>query len=600
MKIIVTTDTHWGFSTKGDQANVVLLNKIKDEKKDALIHCGDWGSTSFADRYNYWKLVRDILGKDLPIGTIMGNHDCLDAETELLTKRGWIAYTEIKKDDSVYSYNIQEDRGQWDKIKNILIKETDKVLSTQVKQYSFTGTEGHRVLCSTRKGGEFKEYDYLPAKDVKGRIKIKSCASEKKENYNIPNGIIQLAAWILTDGYIGRKKDTHTGQYSIYQSKSIQNIINILHELNFTYTIYERNRDIQEICGKKLVKKCLPQKEIVLSNESAKIFSKYLYNKKFPEWAYKLSDKQFELFLFSILEANASKATYGTSHILYGTKEFLEEFQILCLLHNKRTLYKEDNRGDPRLYITNKDSVQYDASYHNIIIEQKQIVWCLEVPLTNFMVRRKGTTYFTGNCWAGKFFRLSLPSIMSIKYTTPISPYEVYVQNMAILREFDIVNLFNEMEIQGGSKTLYIRGFDGWYRDDVRTNDQHYIPGFRPVGLEWLQKRSHNQFEEVIKSLGEAKDKGKITMLVTHFGFIEEDAKNDWKARSSAMNTFGRTIEPQYFGANLKYEDFLDKVDYMCYGHSHSAFAGVAKNGTTKVLNVGSDYDLPLYKILTI
>ena len=270
MKIIVTTDTHWGFTIIGDQANITMLNKIKDEKKDALLHCGDWGSTSFADRYNYWKLVRSTLGKDLPIGTIMGNHD-----------------------------------------------------------------------------------------------------------------------------------------------------------------------------------------------------------------------------------------------------------------------------------------------------------W-----------------------WAGQFFRL---------YATPISPYEVYLQNMDILKEFDIVPLFDEMELQEeGGKTLFIKGFDGWYRDDVRTNDQNYIPGFRPLGIEWLQKRSHNQFGDCIKSIGEAKDKGNITMLVTHFGFIEEDAKNDWKARSSAMDTFGRAMEPQYFGNNLKYEDFLDKVDYMCYGHSHSPFSGVAKNGTTKILNVGSDYEMPEYQILEV
>jgi hypothetical protein len=309
---------------------------------------------------------------------------------------------------------------------------------------------------------------------------------------------------------------------------------------------------------------------------------------------YSLSDRQFELFLISVLQANASKSTCGESYMLYGTEEFLENFQILCLLHNRRTLYKIDSRGDPRLYITNKDSVQFDATYHNVLIEQKQTVWCLEVPLTNFMVRRRGTTYFTGNCW-------SLPKTVStdIPYISPKNPYEVYLQNMEILKKFDIVYLFDGMELQEEKKTLLIQGFDGWYRDDVYTNDKNYIPGFQTLGMEWLQKRSHFQFGEVIQSLKEAKDKGNITMLVTHFGFIAEDAENDWKSRS-AQGPFGKLQEPQYFGANLKYEDYLDKVDYMLYGHSHSAFAGTAKNGTTKVLNVGSDYELPKYQILEV
>jgi hypothetical protein len=178
----------------------------------------------------------------------------------------------------------------------------------------------------------------------------------------------------------------------------------------------------------------LPQKEIILSNASAKDFSKYLYTKIFPDWVYSLSDRQFELFLISVLQANASKSTCGESYMLYGTEEFLENFQILCLLHNRRTLYKIDSRGDPRLYITNKDSVQFDATYHNVLIEQKQTVWCLEVPLTNFMVRRRGTTYFTGNCW-------SLPKTVStdIPYISPKNPYEVYLQNMEILFIFLMV-----------------------------------------------------------------------------------------------------------------------------------------------------------------
>jgi predicted phosphodiesterase len=599
MKVAILTDTHYGFSKRGDQANVLILKKIAEAKPSIVIHCGDYGSSNHVDRYNFWALARRLLGPEVIIGGVNGNHDCLDIHTELLTKRGWVLYSDIKKDDLVYSYDIQKDKGQWDKINNIIIKETDNVISTQIKQYSFVGTEGHRVLCSVRNNkNDFKEYDYIAAKNLKGRIKIKSSASEKKVDYDIPDGIVQLTGWILTDGYIHREKDAHTGQYIIYQSKPIDSIVDILESLQYTYTIHERNRYIKEICGKKLVKKCLPQKEISLSNESAKDFSKYVYTKEFPSWLYSLSDRQFELFLQSVLKANASESTHGGSYVLYGTEEFLEKFQILCVLHNRRTLYKIDTRGDPRLYITDRDSVQFDAMYHNITIEQKQTVWCLGVPLTNFMVRREGTTYFTGNCWnpSGQFIGIDPENIE--EYNLPLNPKDIIINNLKIMDRHKIIHLNDgSIEIQDNNKTITITGFDGWYRDDVSTNDQHYIPGYRPTGIQWLQNKAHKDFGECIKTLNEAKLEGHTTILVSHFGFLNSEIRNDYKAKSSP---FDCNTHKEYFGANTKYEEFLDSVDYVFFGHSHTPFDGYAANGKTRCINVGSDYEMPKYKIIEI
>ena len=176
-------------------------------------------------------------------------------------------------------------------------------------------------------------------------------------------------------------------------------------------------------------------------------------------------------------------------------------------------------------------------------------------------------------------------------YKQPTTPKEVALKNLEILDEFNVIHLNDgSIEIEEGKRIIVLSGFDGWYYNDVPANEGKYIPGYYPTGIQWLQAKAHKDFEESIKVLNEAHIAGKITVLVTHFGFIEADAANDWKAKYFGL----------YFGADPKYEDFIDNVDVMLCGHSHNAFTGTAKNGTTKVLNVGSDYELPKYQILDV
>src|SRR5690606_18261354 len=36
---------------------------------------------------------------------VSGNHDCLSDDTELLTRRGWVSYLDIRDSDQVFSMN---------------------------------------------------------------------------------------------------------------------------------------------------------------------------------------------------------------------------------------------------------------------------------------------------------------------------------------------------------------------------------------------------------------------------------------------------------------------------------------------------------------
>ena len=91
-----------------------------DKENDLLIQLGD-----VADG---WHEVYECVDELLSIKNtifIKGNHDCLDEETEVFTKRGWLKYTEINFSDQVIG--IKNSNSEWQNIDKIIIKQSDHI-----------------------------------------------------------------------------------------------------------------------------------------------------------------------------------------------------------------------------------------------------------------------------------------------------------------------------------------------------------------------------------------------------------------------------------------------------------------------------------------
>jgi predicted phosphodiesterase len=75
MKILLTSDTHYGFTPT---QTTLILNKfvksIKKEQPDVILHAGDWGSSKFKHVEGCVKLFRREL-PNIPIVGTSGNHD---------------------------------------------------------------------------------------------------------------------------------------------------------------------------------------------------------------------------------------------------------------------------------------------------------------------------------------------------------------------------------------------------------------------------------------------------------------------------------------------------------------------------------------------
>lgn len=74
MKILLTSDTHYGFSDKTHRIHEKFLNEIKELDFDIMLHAGDWGCNKPDQTYRSMIMFRNHLG-NRPIVGVLGNHD---------------------------------------------------------------------------------------------------------------------------------------------------------------------------------------------------------------------------------------------------------------------------------------------------------------------------------------------------------------------------------------------------------------------------------------------------------------------------------------------------------------------------------------------
>jgi len=403
MKRFVIGDVHGRL-----KALIEVLKKAKfNYDKDKLIVLGDIADGG----YDTYMVVEELL-KIKHLVLVLGNHDCVDSKTECLTKRGWITYDKIKLNDKIYSYDSNLQIGIWSEINTIIKKEyKGKLIQIKNNNVDMLVTPTHRIFHkskSKRKNpnslGPWKKYEYTLAKNLKGSFDFYTGITQYTDEikYNISDNMLKLCAWIITDGSVPK---LHKTGYIIWQSKQpyVDEIRQLLEDEKYKYREDIKQSKVEEICGRKLKNKPKPGHIFYIKGTCGKVFpitQKY----KLPQWIYGLNKKQAKLFIETLIKGDGNFCSNKNSVVLYGKKELLDDVQKLCCLNGFRATYRKIS-GQDRLNITFKNTVAFQTSMvkkNSNVLQEKDyngIVWCLNVHRSNFLVRRNGKTYFTGNCW---------------------------------------------------------------------------------------------------------------------------------------------------------------------------------------------------------
>lgn len=432
---------------------------------------------------------------------IKGNHDCVDSETECLTQSGWKKYTELGLTDKVLSIDPSTQLSEWMPIHSVIVKEATEVYTHSGISLDMSVTKNHRVMYLNSKN----KIMYTNPEDMPSVYKIPtSCSSGKQDYTGLSDNDLRLLAWVYTDGTLTKYKEAPVS-FVIYQSKpeGVKTIQNLLGTLGLKYSERTRLRDQKEILGKK-IKTVREAHEFLISWESAERYLKYLGNKKTISEGLlnNLSTRQTEVFVRALMDGDGSWASNkkGTSGALHGSKCFLDSVQHLCVQHGIQAYLTVAREKDFRLNLSFGVCSQIHLSggkHHGFKQQEYQgQVWCVTTPFTNFMVRRNGKAYFTGNCFKLKDY---------LPYFEDILAYRFYPEQKIIVSHIPIHtdNLYRfKWNVHGHTHANFIMNHPEEF--DV---DQKSYPDERYINL-CLEKTDFKpvEFDDILERIGYAKN----------------------------------------------------------------------------------------------
>jgi len=351
--------------------------------------------------------------------------ECVDFETECLTKRGWKHVYELEAEDQIYCMDEETELGVWSPLLRVNVQEKYEgpMIEIKNKQIDALVTPNHEWLVgSTSITGTFKEGKYKRVKSTELNTNhwIPSAAQldEKEVGGIYSPHIMEFLGWLVAEGCIthkysrDRKGDSRAYEYpEVKLSQSIkenpENCVKIekcLTACGFKFNTKMQTRDV---------------KAWVLSTKDSQIV-KNLFPDKRPGYQELTSTKPYLLkVLYETMlrgDGTALERKENTVSTVYNTsdRELADQFQMLATLLgistslkfqlNKNEKHKKDCYVDP-IKITCKQTKQVGL---NNIFNQKEItivdfsgpIWCPTTITGNWFIRRNGVVILSRNSLA--------------------------------------------------------------------------------------------------------------------------------------------------------------------------------------------------------
>lgn len=378
----VLGDVHGNF-----KALKQVLKKSKfDYEKDSLIIIGD-----VVDGYNCsYEVVEELLKIKNRV-FIIGNHDSIKEDTEVLTKNGWVIAKKIK-DEKIANFDIKTGDIKYAKplAKIPVHKNTGLIFeSYNMKQHV---TPGHNLIVDNQviKAGEFLVSENL------NLLRFRHFGEINNKGIKISDDYLRFLVWIVCDGCIySSSKNKKRIQFKLSKQRKIDRLRGILKRLNISYTFQKAT-----MSG---INKLQPYMIRIYGEEARGIF-KFLNSKKqFPDVLKNISKLQSKVFLEELQITDGNVLTSGTTRITTVNKQDADLIQIIMITNG----YSCSVRGRGKSGFKNGKK-QYLITIYAHIKDKKEVTItktgtenfiCFTMPMGTLITRLDGKVSFTGNCW---------------------------------------------------------------------------------------------------------------------------------------------------------------------------------------------------------
>jgi hypothetical protein len=360
---------------------------------------------------------------------------CLDEETEILTKRGWLHQDQLEAGDEVLGVDQESGKGAWHSVHSVYRKQRHREM-VRFKGASFDAltTPDHRWL--TRFGENHDKLHWTTSDVMSGNdhIPLVVPPDHLPTEAKYSDDFVRLVAWFWTEG----SWKQYGAQFSQSMNVNPENTLEILQTIKNLYgepglMRYFKNRHTSccGVCGKSEAhyhkENCWSmsvrddsQHLFNLSSKVAKELHAVMDEKKAVSTGFLLALTKTQLleYIDISMKADGHCRKDGYRAITQREQSRIKSFEIACALAGVPCVVHERSMaGKPAwtAFLLKQDyiaPIRSAAQQGRATVTREMyegIVWCPQTELGTFIARRNGSVYLTGNCdivadmllWAG-------------------------------------------------------------------------------------------------------------------------------------------------------------------------------------------------------
>lgn len=358
---------------------------------------------------------------------------CLDMETEILTKRGFMEFESIRQDDLVAAYKDGE--ILFVPIQKIVYRSTydgEFFVSFKNQHLDFRVTGEHELLTKTKGAKEYKKEEALNIFRRKSLFMVPVSGNEHVTGASLTDDEIRFLGWCISDGSLSKSNNAIHIVQSLKNVRYIEEIERVIKACGLRYgkCYQQRRHNEAKYAGTIhfIISHGDPRKK---TDREAGLhgWNKYdgyiLGCKTWSELYEDFNEHQFDVFLEAIYMADGAHFTpvgykKETLCICGGIhKNYCDRLQSLALrrgyrakvstyinsygneaytLYFKKIMYATiagTNAKDGCIYISKKE---YRRARPVIEESKGEKIWCVKNEIGTIVTRRNGKILIMGNC----------------------------------------------------------------------------------------------------------------------------------------------------------------------------------------------------------
>lgn len=393
------------------------------------------GPTGMGSANPYLLLIQDATLRrigvrwQMPEYMISGNaanadYSCHDTETELLTKRGWLKYSELTKDDVAGTVNPETQEFEWQAIEAIHIHNYDGEMIRLKSAHNldvmvtpnhrmYVSKDQHRVVDGKLVRDGIKPFKFIRADEMIGNEIVPFACKPKDgipvecfslpavenkrwqeygEERTVPMGpFLSFLGWWVSEGYVcysDKKYKIGIAQHSknSHECNQIRECISGIKSLR----LKEYNGPIgmrawscvDKLLGTWLIENC----------------GKGAYEKRLPAFVNDLPASQQELILASLVLGDGHDRPSGASDYYSVSQELTDQVQSIAIQTGHVAHIRKITAHGVRTVSIRPAQMRLRVGKQHISrVPYNGVVWCVSVPNGLIITRRNGKSLIAGN-----------------------------------------------------------------------------------------------------------------------------------------------------------------------------------------------------------